>query len=550
MNSFVRKPAGPRSLSRALSAALGLAAAAVLCAADSGPGYRIGILKGNTLSVKENALNAPWVAEAEDVSSFLLEGDRIGVRRRDGTVLVKAGGLSAPWVQVARQSQSFGLSGDRIAVLSAAGSLDVKEGALNARWVRVADGARDFQMQGRRIAILISGGALQLLDGAPGGALVHEADNVQSYQLSGQRLGVLYRAGGLDVKEGAADAPWVHEADGVRSFFLEGNRIGVLRNTSLDVKEGRLDAPWVREAEQVDSFILNGESMAMLQGGVLTVKSGRLDAAWTWQSAEVQKFQLHGPRIAIQKRDGTFSVKEEGLQSASWVWLSGGVRLFQLAITGGTGGDSGTLSPPAPTGLPADWQRGAARGEVTKTLQLESPRRGPDSGANQVEVLFPAGYTYCRHALSDMTRTGPGGVTIIVAEPGRLVFGFWSGRQPDGMSWGRVRATATVTGTRTTHQRGIDENDGNRNDDDRNASACADLPDTGGGCGDQSCARFLDAGESDNGLCLPATCGDARPGRMEQPVCVYNLRADGRTQARARRLVCRNDANDFNPGRS
>jgi hypothetical protein len=149
-----------------------------------------------------------------------------------------------------------------------------------------------------------------------------------------------------------------------------------------------------------------------------------------------------------------------------------------------------------------------------------------------------------------MTRTGPGGVTITAAEPGRLVFGFWTGRQPDGMSWGRVRATATVTGIRSPDQRGNDGYDDNRSDDGRIASACDDLPETGGGCGDQACAKFLDAGESENGLCQPTTCGDSRLGRMEQPVCVYNLRLDAQTQSRARRLLCRSYTNSINPGRN
>ena len=46
----------------------------------------------------------------------------------------------------------------------------------------------------------------------------------------------------------------------------------------------------------------------------------------------MQKFQLHGDHIAIQKRDGSFSVKQGGLD-APWVLLSGDVRAFQLAVT-------------------------------------------------------------------------------------------------------------------------------------------------------------------------------------------------------------------------
>ncbi len=524
MNLFTRIHIA-ENLRRALSATLCLAAASALCAADGGSGYRIGVLTGGTLKVKENALDAPWIAVSENVSSFSLEGDRIGVRKRDGSVLVKEGGLGAQWVRVAERTQSFALKGDRIAILTRRGSLDVKEGALGANWVRVAERTQNFQLNGRRIAVLMWGGALQLHEGSLDSNMTHVTDGVQSFQLFDQRIGVLYKNGAFEVKEGGSDAAGLRLAEGVQSFYLEGDRIGMLRNGALDVKEDALSAPWVRVADGVSSFKLKGDRIGVLQGGLLKVKTGGLNVGWIRVAEGVESFQLQGNRIIIQRTGGVLMGKDGGLD-ASWVPLAEGVQKFLIV-------HSGMAGSPTPSGGPVDWEKDSARGELTKTLVLDSSRGRFDNRSKEVEVLFPAGYSYCRHSLSANRRAGPGGVTIVSADPTRLVFGIWSAGSSNGSNPGGVQVTATVTGI---------------SDNQPDDSACAQLPEPGGGCGGQSCQRYVDAAESDNGMCHATSCSSG--GRPEDQVCVYNLRADDQAKARARRMACREILNELIPNLS
>lgn len=532
MNGSDCNPAGqftlrhsPLKLRRILSLALGIAAATTMCATDYGAGYRIGVLKGGVLSVKENAFDAPWVVESDNVSSFALEGDRIGIRRRDGSVLVKEGALGAPWVRVGSRLQNFALNGDRIAVLNRRGSLDVKEGALSAPWVRVAERVQYFQLGERKIAIQMFGGSLQFQDGTLDSTLTHVTDSVQKFQLTSQRLGVLYMNGSLELQEGGTDAPWERVATGVQNFYLEGNRVAILRNGVLEVKEGGLSSPWVKIADGVSSFKLSGDRIAVLQNGVLKDKMGGLNGNWNTEAEGVSAFELYGTRILYLNANGTLQAKDGG-GDAPWYPIAEGVQKFQLARSGMTG---------TQTGESGEWKLNSATGEMTKTIRLESPRGRTEAWAKEVDVKFPAGYTYCRHTLSENRRSGPGGVTIVTAEPEHLVFSVWSGSRTSASAPGGVQVLATVTAINDNH------------DDD---SACNPLPVTGGSCGNLSCQHYLDSAEAENGVCLATSCMGGRGDGKTEKVCVYNLRGDDQAETRARLLACRNIMNILEPNRA
>jgi hypothetical protein len=537
MTAFFRIPAR-----HILTGALCLAATAALRAADTGPGYRIGSLSGGTLSVKENSFNAPWIRESDAVSEFALEGDRIGVRKTDGSVLVKEGNLDAPWLKLADDAQAFALSNHRIAVLHRGGALDAKEGGLDAGWVRLAEGVQRFTVYGNRIGILRKG-SLEVKEGALDSPWVWQSGQVTDFQFSDDRIGALYSTGLLQVKAGGLSSPWVSEATQVVSFSLSGDRIAALHQRGIfEVKSGDLDASWTRLAEGVDSYDLDGNNIAILQGNVLKVKAGALDAPWTQQADSVQKFQLDGMHLVYLRTNGALLAREGG-SSAAPVALASGVQKFQLAFTGRSG-DIPETQADLP---PGDWQRDNRRGVMTRTLVLESSRGIGGNRTRDVEVLFPEGYSYCRHTLSANRRAGPGGVTIVTAEADRLVFGVWSDGRIGRPGSGGVEITATVTAVRNRNQQGNRRNDNGWNGDLQNANECSALPVAGGGCGESSCQRYLNAAESDGGQCLPAACGYNNSERPQQQVCVYNLRSDDQADERARRLACGETGGDPAP---
>ncbi len=521
--------------SRAFSATFFLATAAALLAADGGPVYRVGVLNNGTLRVKDNMHDAQWTVESENVTSFALEGDRIGVRTRDGNVLVKEGGLNVPWVQVAQQTQNFALSGDRIAILNSGGSLDVKEGDLEASWVRVSERTQDFQMQNQRIAILMWGGVLQMQEGALNSTLVHVTDGVKGFQMAGRLLGVLYTNGSLELQEGGLDAPWVHQATGVQSFYITNNRVGILRRGgTLQVKDAVPGAPWVTEADGVSSFKMSGDRIGVVQSGVLSVKSGGLNGEWNQEAKGVSMFALQDTHVVFQGARGAVFAKD-GPLDAPWVTLALSAQKFQFARVE-LNDRSADLNSRRPrfesesqvgaahrTDGTSDWHRGAAPGEITKALVFQTAKGPTEGGSTQVEVAFPAGYTYCRHTLSANHESGRGGVSIVSAEQDRLVFALWSAHERDGANLGGVKVDATVTGVSDSHL-----HDG----------SCNALPLKGGGCAALTCENYIDAAETDNGQCVSATCAYNRADRQGEPVCVYNLRSDGEVESRARILAC------------
>ena len=149
-----------------------------------------------------------WTWVSGDVKHLVLDGTRIGVVKRDGTVHVKEGALDAGWNEVSWDVGQLVLQGSRIGVLKMDGTVFVKEGALDAPWTE-------------------------------------ESWNIAQLVLDGTRIGVLAKDGTVFVKEGPLDAPWTEESWGAATFALSGDEIVVLnRSGTAFFKRGALDAMW------------------------------------------------------------------------------------------------------------------------------------------------------------------------------------------------------------------------------------------------------------------------------------------------------------------
>ena len=264
-------------------------------------GGRIAQLVGTTLSVKQGALNAGWVLEANNINDFALEDDRIAILDLSGNFSVKEGALNSGWVLEANNVQSFSLEGSfvangrRIAILDSSGNLSVKEGALNAGWVLEANNVASFALEGNRIAVLDPAGNLSVKEGALNAGWVLEANNVKSFSLCGTRIATIDAAGNLSVKDGALNAEWVLVSTDTQAFDLSGDRIGTIdSNGNLSVKEGALDGGWYLESTGVQTLSLEEDVVAALDAmGTLSVKQGALnDSGWILQATGVSSFAI------------------------------------------------------------------------------------------------------------------------------------------------------------------------------------------------------------------------------------------------------------------
>jgi hypothetical protein len=74
------------------------------------------------------------VRQEDNVQSFALEGNRIGILKRDGTLFVKEGDPSATWVRQEDNIKLFALARRWIGVLRPTGRFQYKDGALDAQW--------------------------------------------------------------------------------------------------------------------------------------------------------------------------------------------------------------------------------------------------------------------------------------------------------------------------------------------------------------------------------------------------------------------------------
>jgi outer membrane protein assembly factor BamB len=285
-----------------------------------------------TVFVGQGGLSLDWVREADAITNYQLNGDRIAVQYANGDLYVKEGGLSTVWVKEANAVTSYQLAGNRIAVQYANGDLYVKEGGLSTVWVKEADAVTSYRLEGDRIAVQYANGDVHVKQGGLSTAWVKEADAVTSYQLAGNRIAVQYANGDVHVKQGGLSTAWVKEADAVTSYRLEGDRIAVqYANGDVYVKEGGLSTAWVKEADAVTSYRLEGDRIAVqYANGDVYVKEGSLSTAWVKEVTAVTSYQLAGNRIAVQYSTGSLYVKEGGL-SAPWVKEADAVSSYQLA---------------------------------------------------------------------------------------------------------------------------------------------------------------------------------------------------------------------------
>ena len=257
--------------------------------------FRVGILVGSNLYVKEGDLTSIWKHLMGSVKDFQILNNRIAVLTTGGDLYIKDEGLSGAWKHMANGIADFQLEGNRVAVRTTGNELYVKEGALTALWVSEIGNVSDFYLEDKRIAVKI-GATLYVKDGALNAEWKNLISNVKEFDLDNKRVGVVLTDGTAYVKDGSISANWVNEYSGVKSLQLEGNRIGVLTNSNvLLVKEGSLSANWVEETSSVSAFELAGKRIAVKIGSTLYVKDGSLSAGWVNEYGATSQFDLIGP---------------------------------------------------------------------------------------------------------------------------------------------------------------------------------------------------------------------------------------------------------------
>lgn len=184
-------------------------------------GDRIGVLtdKGEVL-VKEGGVGADWYTVDEDsATSLQLHGNRIAYTEGE-SLYVKEDALDSEPVLQDEHVRSYQLSGDRIAVLNTEGALLVKEGDLGPGWETInTDSVTDFYLDTDRIAFT-EGGSLYVKEGDLDSGLVHQADDVTAFQLDGERIAV-QQGEELSVKQGGLGEDWYTvNPDSVTSFQI------------------------------------------------------------------------------------------------------------------------------------------------------------------------------------------------------------------------------------------------------------------------------------------------------------------------------------------
>ncbi|GAA3884588.1 hypothetical protein GCM10022243_56740 [Saccharothrix violaceirubra] len=315
--------------SRTLSAALATVVGAGLllvpvqsASADMPPfqGPRMAAQQGTKLWIKEGSIYEPWVEQGDDIRSFRLLGDRIGVLRTNGQLDVKAGDLGPGWHtvntdsvtdfqlsgdriaytegtdlyitegdfgsppvhQVGAPVKKFQLSGDRVAVLTPNGTLKVKEGDLGPGWADVATGVRDFELYGDEIVFNRSGNLWTLTElyGKPQEIIF--AQGVTKFDVEGDRLAWLDRNGSLKAVHRTVNTVYapVTISESVTDFQLSAKRIGYVENGDLWAQDGPLEAPSTVQETDIDGFEVDGYRLAVIKDGALLVKEGDLGPGW------------------------------------------------------------------------------------------------------------------------------------------------------------------------------------------------------------------------------------------------------------------------------
>lgn len=257
-------------------------------------GDRVGVLtNGGALLVKEGDLGPGWhTVNTDSVTDFELSGDRFAFTEGQDLYVIE-GDVDGEIVHQDAAVTSFQIEGDRVGVLTNDGALLVKEGDLGPGWVEIAPGVNDFQLHGARVAYR-QGTDLYAQDDDLDAESVLQESNVVAYQLSGDRIAAQTTAGALLVKEGDLGPGWFTvNTDSVTAFHLDTDRIAFAEGSELYAKAGDLDAGIVYLASGVDKFQLDGDRIAVLRGDALDVKEGDLDADWfTVNQDSVTSFQI------------------------------------------------------------------------------------------------------------------------------------------------------------------------------------------------------------------------------------------------------------------
>ena len=171
-----------------------------------------------------------WSTVATSVAGVRLAGDRIVLRKYDGSVWAKEGAIATGvFTQLAPAGAALEISaaGRLIAIRSSAGKISLKNGALTAPWTTaVTSGARRVMVSGcgvaggdtvaqaeaacaaaARIGYLDAGNVLRVR--TPGGAWTQLATGVADVQLFGDATAIRTTAGTLRYNAGAG---WVDVA--------------------------------------------------------------------------------------------------------------------------------------------------------------------------------------------------------------------------------------------------------------------------------------------------------------------------------------------------
>jgi predicted chitinase len=144
---------------------------------------RIAYTEGTELWAREGELDATSVHQESGVTSFRLNGDRVGALKSDGSLLVKGGDLEPGWAEISTNHVTdFRLDGDRIAYLEG-NDLWAQQGELDAQSLHQESGVSAFDLVGDRIAAIKDGQLLVKEGDLEPGWFVADEDSATGVQL-------------------------------------------------------------------------------------------------------------------------------------------------------------------------------------------------------------------------------------------------------------------------------------------------------------------------------------------------------------------------------
>ncbi|SHE65645.1 Por secretion system C-terminal sorting domain-containing protein [Mariniphaga anaerophila] len=297
-------------------------------------GTRIGILlKDGTLQVKEGGLDASWTTVGSDVTAFKLNGDRIGKLESNGDFYVSEGEISDTWVLQLKGVDKFVLEGDRIiAILQTTGYIKFKEGDLTTAFSNLGSNSQKFLMDGDRIAKLEPNGTLKMIDGADPVKQWYTSvsSGVADFDISGDRIIILKKNNDLLINEGPITSEFTNVGSNVTAFDVENLRIGKIENGKLFIKEGDISSSWGDEiTDEAISFKMTSSRVAYVDAGKnLFVNDGAIASAFYEMFGFTDKYELEGTRIVAMWDDGTLFGRDNELMSiqpeVAQLWKDGG----------------------------------------------------------------------------------------------------------------------------------------------------------------------------------------------------------------------------------